>query len=288
MRRQRRRDVVEQHEHGLGIAERESVRPELALPSLARVVPVGRLEIEVVVAPDIVPGQADRPDEAVVAVIERQVVEHEVADRDAEAGPGVLDDAHQVVADEVELGLGLGLRVGDEQHVEPLGFRLAPEAEIDRGGQGAGGFDPREGEAQRDGRAAGLVDVVEFRQHRHRVERRHIARRLDDEDHALVVDRKRVAPVRIGDGHLAAVRHKHSCDAGPFGTARAVVEDEARHHRDDRSHGLGGRLRRPAEGQRSAAGSGDLQHVAPRHPPIVLVLHASSPALRTPEPRRAT
>ena len=53
-------DIVEHQEQRVGIEEGVIVRAEDALERLAAVAAVGRLEIEIVIAADVPPGQADR------------------------------------------------------------------------------------------------------------------------------------------------------------------------------------------------------------------------------------
>ncbi len=58
-------DVVEHHEPGPPVAERVGRRTEDPLPGLAAIAGVRSLHVEVVIAREAVPGQADLPDDAV-------------------------------------------------------------------------------------------------------------------------------------------------------------------------------------------------------------------------------
>ena len=131
-------DVVEHQEQRLRIEEGVIVRPEHPLVGLAAAAPVGGLEVEVVIAADVPPGQADRADDRVVAVVERQVVEHDVAGREAEPGFRPRERLDHVLADEVDFDVRFRLRVGEHHDLERSGFVLPAQREIDRSGQGAG------------------------------------------------------------------------------------------------------------------------------------------------------
>ena len=131
-------DVVEHQEKRPAIEERVIVRAEDALVGFAAVLAARRLEIEVVVAADVPPGQADRADDGVEARIERQVVEHDVAGGQPELGAGPRQRLDQVLADEIDLGLVLGLRIGHHDDIERLRLVLPSKREIERGGHGPG------------------------------------------------------------------------------------------------------------------------------------------------------
>ncbi len=79
-------DVVEHEEERVPVEERVIVRAEKALVGLAAVFAVRRVEIEVVVAADVPPRQADRADDRIEARVEREIVEHDVAGGEAESG----------------------------------------------------------------------------------------------------------------------------------------------------------------------------------------------------------
>ena len=98
-------DVVEHEEQRLRVEERVVVRPEDALVGLAAVLPVGRLEIEIVVAADVPPRQPDRADDRVVTRVEREIVEHDVAGGEAELGVDAGQRLDQVLANEVDFGV---------------------------------------------------------------------------------------------------------------------------------------------------------------------------------------
>ena len=207
--------VVEHDEDGIGIAEGVVRRTEDALEGLAAVAAAGRLEVEIVVAADVVPGNADRSDDPVQPIVHRQVVEHDVAGREAELGGGAGQGRDDVLADEIHLGVRFGLRVGEEDDLEALRLLLARQREIDGGRQGAGRGDPLEGQPERGGRSGRLVDGIEARQHGDRVDGRHKAGWLDDEENGLVGHGQGVAAIRIGERHVAAVRHHDTGYAGP-------------------------------------------------------------------------
>ena len=237
---------------------------------------VRRLVVEIVVAADAVPGQAHRADDAVEAIVERQVVEQQVAQRQAEAGRGAPERREHVVADEVELRIRLGLGVGEHHDVEALRLVLAAQREVDRGRQRPRRGHALVGEVERGRRAVRLVEIEEAGQQRPGFDRGHVARRLDDEDDRLVRHRQRVAPVGVRHGDVAAVRHQH---AGKAGARRGigVVEDAA----CDGARGRGGRRGRLGVGARRSQRQGDAagrraaDHVTPRDP-IPVRRHAAS------------
>ena len=128
-------DIVEHQEQRLGVEERVIVRPEHALESFAAVAAVGRLEIQVVVAADVPPGQADRADDRIVAAVERKVVEHHVAGGEAEFRRRSGQRLDHVLADEIDFRLRFGLRIGEQHHLEFLRLVLTAQRKIERGGQ---------------------------------------------------------------------------------------------------------------------------------------------------------
>ena len=117
----------------------------------------------------------------------------------------------QILADEVDFRAGLRLRIGHHHDVERLRLILAAQREIDRRRQRPGRRQALEAQVELGRRALGLMVAVEARQIGERLDRRHEARRLDDEDRRLVRQRQRVAAVGPGDGDVAAVRDE---DAG--------------------------------------------------------------------------
>ena len=157
-------DVVEHEEERLRVEERVVVRTEESLVGLAAVCAVGRLEIEVVVAADVPPRQSDRADDRVEARIEREVVEHDVAGGEPEFRVDAGERLDQVLADEIDLRLGLGLRIGHHHDLERLRLVLAFEREIERGRHRSGRREALEDEVERGGRAVRLMMAVEARQ----------------------------------------------------------------------------------------------------------------------------
>jgi hypothetical protein len=81
-----------------------------------------RLEIKMVIAGDVPPWHADLADDAVLPMIERQVVEHDVAGRDAERRPGADQRVDHVIAHEIDLEWALWLWVGEQQNLERARF----------------------------------------------------------------------------------------------------------------------------------------------------------------------
>jgi len=196
---------------------------------------VGRLEVHVVVAAAIIPWQANRADDPVVAVVVGQVIEHQVAMRDAECGIHPCGRNHHVVADIADLGEAFRLGIGEQDGGELRRLVLAAEREIDALGQGAGGRDTGETELQRSRRALGHIQIGELRQLRRGIDRRHVAGRLDDEHGVAGLNCDAPAPVRVGRHDVAAVRHHHAGNpaaarSAPAGAVR-VLENRALRHR---------------------------------------------------------
>ena len=206
------------------------------------------------------------PNDRVRARIERQVVEHDVAGGEAEPGVDARQRLDQVLANEIDFRPGLGLRIGHQHDVERLGLLLAAKREIDRGRQGPGRRETFEGQVQLRRRALGLMMAVEAGQIGLRLERRHEACGLDDEDCRLVRQRQRVAAVRAGDRDLAAVGDEDAGEPriGGAGYARAVqvLEHQPRDLRSLRF--LRRRAARLDRRQRKPARRAN-QHLAPRH-----------------------
>ena len=228
-------DVVQHQEQRLRIEEGIVVRAEHALVGFAAVASVGGLEVEVVVAADIPPRQADRPDDPVVAVVEREIVEHDVAQREAELRLRARQRLDDVLADIVDLDIRLRLRIGEQHDLEGVRLLLAFSAKSTEAGRGPVGAMPANSRLSEAGEPAGLMQAIEARQVGHGVERRHEARRLDDEDRSLVGQRQNVAALGIRRRDLSAVGDEHARQARIGGTglagAVAVLEDDPRHGR---------------------------------------------------------
>ena len=218
-------DVVEHQEQGLRIGEGVIGRAEDALVGFAAAPTVRRLEIEIVIAADVPPRQADGADDTVVALVEREIVEHDVAGRDAEFRVGVLKRGNNVLADEVDFGVGLGLRVSEHHDLEGLRLLLPREGEIDGGGQGARRGDAFEGQPKVLRGAVRLMQISDGRQVRGRGHWRHVTRWLDDEDHPFVADRETVSAFGVGLDDVDPIRDEDIRDAGigRAGLAGAVL-----------------------------------------------------------------
>ena len=156
-------DGVQHQEQRLAVVEgvvRRSVDP---LEGLAAVACVGRLEIEIVIAADMEPGNADAPHDAVRAAVEREIVEQDVARGHAEGGFRPQDARHRRIADMAEFHRALGLRIGEQDHLEGIRFRLARQREIDGGGKRPRRVDAPIAQPQFGGRPLRLVEVAEAR-----------------------------------------------------------------------------------------------------------------------------
>ncbi len=207
-------DVIQHEERHAGILERAVASAEHALERLARVGVVRGLQIHVVVARAVIPGQPDGADDAVEPIVIGQVVEHQVAMGDAERGldPGGGDD--DIVADVADLGDGFRLRVGEQQGVERRRLVLLAQREVDRGGQRTGWRDAGKPLPQ-IGRALRHVQVGEAGELSRRVNRSHVAGGLDDEHAIPSADGYGVAPIRIGLHDVAPVGNHDAGHAAP-------------------------------------------------------------------------
>ena len=267
-------DVVEHEKERLRVEERVIVRAEDALEGLAAIFAVGRFEIEIVVAADIPPRQPNRAHDRVRTRIEREIVEHDVAGGEAELGVDAGQSLDQILADEVDFRAGLRLRIGHQHDVERLSLVLTAKREIDRRGQRPGRRQALEAQIELGRRALGLMVAVEARQIGERLDRRHEARRLDDEDRRLLRQRQRVAAVGPGDGDVAAVRDEHAGEPR-IGCAHARAVPILEHDARDLSSR---RVLRQRPGsvdrrERKAARRAD-QHLAPGHSIAVMLRHS--------------
>ena len=111
-----------------------------------------------------------------------------------------------------------------------LGSSCVFSAKSSEAGSGAGRGDPLEGEIERGGRAVRLMMAVEARQLRHRIDRRHEAGGLDDEDRRFVRQRQRVAAVSVRSPRRRArsrpARRRGPDCRRPRARAVAILEDE--------------------------------------------------------------
>ena len=192
---------------------------------------------------------------------------------------------NQVLANEVDFGAGLRLRIAHHHDVESIGLILAAKREIHRRGQRPGRRQALVGQVEIGGRAFGIVMAVEARQIGLALDRRHEPRRLDDEDRRLVRQRQRVAAIGAGDGDVAAVRDKHAGEPRiGAGHARAVpvLEHDSRDLARDLSRDLAGNLRpwrrlrlRPLrlDGRQRKAARRAHQHAAARESIAMMLRH---------------
>ncbi len=246
-------DVVEHQEKRLPVEERVIVRAEDALEGLTAILAVRRFEIEIVIAADIPPRQSNRAHDRVRARIEREVVEHDVARGEAELGVDAGQSLDQVLADEVDFRSGLRLWIGHQDNVERLRLVLTTQREVDGRGQRPGRGQALEGQVELRRRTLGLMMAVEARQIGERLDWRHEARRLDDEDGRLLRQRQRIAAVGAGDGDIAAVRDQHAGKPRIGGARHAravpVLEHDAGDLRLQARLGPALRKRRPPRAQ---------------------------------------
>ena len=141
-------DIVEKDEGRARVLKCVVRRSERALPGLEGEARIGAVEVEVVVARTMVPGNARRAENVEIARQQREVVAHHIAMVDAEGGIGAEHARDDVVAHIAELGGVAGLGVGEEQHVEALRLLAAAQREVDRRRQRSRGRDAGRAQAE--------------------------------------------------------------------------------------------------------------------------------------------
>ena len=245
-RRPKPLDVVEHHEPRPPMPERVGRRTENPLPGLAAVTGVRGLHVEVVIARQAVPGQADPADDPVGAAVERQIVEQHVASGQPERrrdrhGPG--DRRIPTWSSSSRLS---GWGSVNSRTSKSAGSSTRVRVKSIEAGSGPVGATPDSADQFR-GRAARLVDVGMAR-HVVGVARQGVARRLDHEDHPVARHRQAVAAPIVRAHDLAAVGDQHARQRRPV---RAGRIDRRR-----RSRGLRGLLRRGARPATSAERGG--------------------------------
>ncbi len=213
--------VIELEERRSAILERAVAGAEHALERLSRSAVVRRLEVHVVVAGANIPGHPHGAGDTVIAVIDRQIVEHHVAMVQAEGGVHPAGLRYDVIADVVHFGQRLGLRVGEQDHIELGGFVLPVQCEVDAVRQFAGWRQPGKAGPERRGRALRRIDIGAAGQVGDRVQRSHPAARLDEEHRIPGVERQAPTPIRPRRDDLAAVGDEDTRHAGT--AARALV-----------------------------------------------------------------
>ena len=260
-------DVVQHHEMDLADIEREVVRTVQPAPAIGRVFVRRGVEVEVVVAVDVVlrqPGGAHYVQEARQQV---EIVAHDIADQDHALEvfkivcQQVVDDA---VADIAHLGVRIGLGVAHHHAAELIGDLAAHHREVDGVGQRTGGLQTAVAKLTR--RAVGLVMIEELR-HQIVVHRHVVFGRFGDEDGHVVEGRQLVAAIGIRQHDLAAVRDHDARNARLVVLADAVpaqiFEDHAGHRVRGGAFGAGDHVnRRDVIG---AGGIGGRHHGDQRH-----------------------
>ena len=91
--------------------------------------------VDVVVADDVVPGDADVAEGAIEIIEQAEVVEQNIAESDAEGRLGSGKFLNDIVGDEVDFLLISGLWVAKEDDIEGGGFRGMHKWEVDGSGQ---------------------------------------------------------------------------------------------------------------------------------------------------------
>ena len=165
---------------------------------------VRRVEIQVVIAGDIVLGHAAGRDDLLETPIKGQVVAHDVPLEDQALGFAVVaTDEHLAdrVPDVGDFPVRIGLSIAEHQALEAVSHRILDQGEIDGFWQGAGRGDPAEAQA---GGALDLVNVVELGD-QVRIDRGSVACGPDDEEVHVFVSRQRVAAVFGRPDDFAAV-----------------------------------------------------------------------------------
>ena len=218
-------DVVEHHEQRAGVLVRVVRRPEHPLPGVARARGIGRLVVEVVVAADGPPRQADRAEDPVEAVELGEIVEHQVAAGHAEGGPTADQAADDGIAQILDLRSRFRLRIGDQHDVEAGGLVDAGQLEVDRRRQRACRRQPGVAEAEVLRRARGIVDVGMAHEVGGGIARKAEAGRLDDEDRLAGRDLHAVAAVDARAHDVAPVRDQHARDGRPLRARREAGDD---------------------------------------------------------------
>src|SRR5437016_3911102 len=132
------------------------------------------------VAADIPPGNADLAYNPVVAPVERKIIEHDVFRGDPEGSLDASETAHNIIANEIDLGVALGLGIGKRARGQSTLAPLPDQREIDGFGQRPGWRGTRIEDVEVSWSALRLMDVGETRQPCFLVERHRIITRLDD------------------------------------------------------------------------------------------------------------
>ena len=95
-----------------------------------------------------------------LSVVEREIVEHDVAGGEAEFAPCVAGERlDHVLADEIDFDVGLRLRIGEQHDLERVRLLLAVQAGNRRdAGSGPVGAMPSKVKVRASGRAVGLMN----------------------------------------------------------------------------------------------------------------------------------
>lgn len=116
-------DVIDGDEVDRAVIEGEVRWPVDSFIGFVAEFVVFRGVVDVVVADDVVPGDADVAERSVEIIEQVEVIEEDIAECDSESGPGSDKFFDDVVGDEVEFLLIAGLWVTEEDDIERCGFR---------------------------------------------------------------------------------------------------------------------------------------------------------------------
>ncbi len=206
-------DVVQHQKQCATVFKGIISRAKNSLECLAGIFPIAGLEIQVMIAGNIMPRYADPPDDAIIPGVERQVVGHEIAQRHAECGFGPHQCVHHIGADVVDCGWAVRMRISEQNDVETGRLAGFFQREVYRARQLTGRFDAAFAQPQMSRRPPWLMNVIETGQHDARIDRHAISGRLDHKNDRFVIHRQCVSAVAIGPHHIVPVRYQHASDS---------------------------------------------------------------------------
>jgi hypothetical protein len=249
-----------------------------------------------VVAGAVVPGNAGRGEHLEVAGIESEIVEDDVAVVDGEGGAAAQRAGNDVVAQIAELGIVLGLRVGEQQNLELRGLRPALQRKVDRDWKRTGWCHSGMSKLEVRRRSPRMVEVGDLRQSA--AARGDVpVRGLDDEHAVAFSERQTPAPVRVRQHDIAPVGDH---DIGDTGVTRSATASAAAVFEHDSACDRGQLPQSQPGAQRKGASPAPRHQLTPRraiparivtrHPASVVPLGTfeSRPNLGAPHDRRVT
>ena len=199
-------DVVEHDKMDLAVVKRVVTGTKVPFKGLVDIPAGGGVEIGIVIAEDVVPGNANQTDRLGQRPDHIQIIEGDIAQCHSKGSLGAPGIGNHVVGNVVDLSQIPRLGVPKQNHPKNLRLLLRSQRKVDRLGQRPTRRDSCKTQLRT---AAGPMQVIELRELA-RANSRPISRRLDHKDLPLFAKRQLVSSLIVGPNNFQTVRDPNS------------------------------------------------------------------------------